>query len=312
MNRWPLLEADRNFEPVWVYSVHTTATAVMQHRMLLWLALALISIANIDGLVSLGASKGARRASLRHGRVLSSRSRLHLGEGSIIDGDNAEEGEEELDAYGILRNELKGTNLFLIGMMGSGKSAVGDAIGRKMGYRYIDTDEVAEYMIEMPIADFFAKDGEKEFRQVEHKILLELAQYTRTVISTGGGIVEMNENWGVLHHGVVVFLDVAPDVIMERFSAKPEEIQKRPLLQGGDALEKLEQIREKRINLYNQADVKVSISKGLSAEAVEELVVKTVLETIKNNPPQWMTWKANKEKEMQMNLFKGNEDNVLQ
>ena len=109
MNRWPLLEADRNFEPVWVYSVHTTATAVMQHRMLLWLALALISIANIDGLVSLGASKGARRASLRHGRVLSSRSRLHLGEGSIIDGDNAEEGEEEPDAYGILRNELKGT-----------------------------------------------------------------------------------------------------------------------------------------------------------------------------------------------------------
>jgi shikimate kinase len=197
-------------------------------------------------------------------------------------------------------------------MMGSGKSAVGDAIGRKIGYRYIDTDEVAEFMIEMPIVDFFAQDGEQEFRQVEHKILLELAQYTRTVISTGGGIVEFTENWGILHHGIIVFLDVAPEVIFERLSANPEEIKKRPLLQGGDALEKLNEIREKRLNLYNQADVKVSISKDLSIDQVDELVVNTVLETIKANPPQWMTWKQNKEKEMQNNLFKDDTDNVLQ
>ena len=109
-----------------------------------------------------------------------------------------------------------------------------------------------------------------------------------------------------------VFLEVAPEVIFERLSANPEEIKKRPLLQGGDALEKLNEIREKRLNLYNPADVKVSISKDLSIDQVDELVVNTVLETIKANPPQWMTWKQNKEKEMQNNLFKDDTDNVLQ
>ena len=278
----------------------------------LWLALVLLIIANSNGMLSPRAAKSVRRAPLRHGGILSRHCRLNLGEGSILDENSSEKEDEGLDVYERLRNELKGTNLFLIGMMGSGKSAVGDSIARKMGYRYIDTDEIAEYMIEMPIADFFVQNGEEEFRQVEHKILLELAQYTRTVISTGGGIVEFNENWGVLHHGVIVFLDVAPKVIVDRLNANPGEIQKRPLLQGGDAMEKLEQIRERRINLYDQADVKISISKDLSLEQVDELVANKVLETIKANPPQWMTWKANKEREMQKNLFKNDGDNVLQ
>jgi shikimate kinase len=280
--------------------------------LLLLAAFLVLYLQNGEAFLTPGSS-GRRRLSNAHVHCrANTRSRLYLGEGSIVDGDSIEREEEELDVYGKLRNELKGTNLFLVGMMGSGKSAVGDAIGRKMGYRYIDTDEVAEYMIEMPIADFFAKDGEQEFRQVEHKILLELAQYTRTVISTGGGIVEFSENWGILHHGIIVFLDVSPEVIYERLSANPEEIKKRPLLHGGDALEKLNEIRDKRLNLYNQADVKVIISKDLSIEEVDELVASTVLDTIKANPPQWMTWKANKEKEMRNNLFKDDADNVLQ
>ena len=105
-----------------------------------------------------------------------------------------------------------------------------------MGYRYIDTDEVVEYMIEMPISEFFAQeDGEKEFRDVEHKVLMELAQYTRTVISTGGGIVESNENWVSYITGCRKFLDASPTNIFARLSENPEEIAKRPLLQGGDA-----------------------------------------------------------------------------
>jgi shikimate kinase len=241
--------------------------------------------------------------------------KLQLGEGSIVDGDSSVDNkDEDLDVYGKLRKELKGTNLFLVGMMGSGKSTIGNKLGHRMGYRYIDTDEVAEFMIEMPIADFFAQEGgEKEFRQVEHKVLLELAQYTRTVISTGGGIVESNENWGVLHHGIVVFLDAAPEDIYARLSADPEEIKKRPLLQLGEPLEQLVQIRERRLDLYNQADVKVPITKGMTLEEIEELVAVSILEAIKKNPPQWSTWKTNKEAEMNSNSnLDGGDGNVLQ
>ena len=95
-----------------------------------------------------------------------------------------------------LRQKLKGTSIYFVGMMGSGKSTVGKIIADKLGYRFLDTDEVAEYMIEMPISDFFAQGKVEQFRDVEYQVLMELAQYTRVVISTGGGIVERNMNWG--------------------------------------------------------------------------------------------------------------------
>jgi shikimate kinase len=87
--------------------------------------------------------------------------------------------------YEDLRQKLKGTSVYLVGMMGSGKSTVGKILAEKLGYRFLDTDEVAEYMIEMPIAEFFAQGKVEQFRDVEYQVLMELAQYTRLVISTG-------------------------------------------------------------------------------------------------------------------------------
>lgn len=81
-------------------------------------------------------------------------------------------------------------------MMGCGKSTIGNIFANKLGYRFLDTDEIAEYMIEMPISDFFNQGREDEFRQLESEILMQMVQYTRVVVSTGGGIVMKNENWG--------------------------------------------------------------------------------------------------------------------
>ena len=92
--------------------------------------------------------------------------------------------------------------------MGSGKSTTGKILADKLGYRFLDTDEVAEYMIEKPISNFFEEGKKEEFRDLEYQILMEMSQYTRVVISTGGGIVERNTNWGVLRHGLVIFLDM--------------------------------------------------------------------------------------------------------
>lgn len=193
--------------------------------------------------------------------------------------------------YTELRNKLRGTSVYFIGMMGSGKSTVGKVFADKLGYRFIDTDEVAEYMIEMPIADFFAAGRESEFRDVEYQVLMDLAQYTRVVVSTGGGIVERNTNWGVLRHGIVVFLSMTPEDIFSRLSQDEDQLAKRPLLREENPLAKLESLLDKRKDKYSQADVTVPIEKDMGPAAVSELVAQCILETLAANPPVWQEWK---------------------
>lgn len=205
--------------------------------------------------------------------------------------DDSELEPEVVAPHEELRKELKGTNLFIVGMMGSGKSTVGEQLAKDLGYRFIDTDEVCEYMIEMPISDFFAQGKEKEFRQVEHQTLMELAQYTRTIVSTGGGVVENVENWGLLHHGIVVFLDTSTNDIYNRLNAKPEEVAKRPLLQTEDPLATLNELRDKRLNMYQKADLTIPIDGDDSVEQVSSSVLDGIMDFIKSNPPKWKQWK---------------------
>jgi shikimate kinase len=147
-------------------------------------------------------------------------------------------------------------------------------------------------MIEMPIATYFAQSEENiaSFRQLEQQILQELAQYTRVVISTGGGIVERNENWGYLRHGIVVWINMLPEEIYERLRAKPEEIAKRPLLKGDNPLGKLQELHEKRLDKYQQADITVDVARDATPEQLAELVAVKILTFIKANPPLWKTW----------------------
>jgi shikimate kinase len=157
-----------------------------------------------------------------------------------------------------LKIKLKGTCVYFVGMMGSGKSSVGNIFAQQLGYRFLDTDTIAEYMIEMPISDFFQQGREAEFRQTEYQVLMELAQYTRVVVATGGGCVLKNENWGFLRHGVVVYLNASMTDIYSRLSNNPNEINKRPLLRESDPISKLEEIYESRREKYEQADVIVA------------------------------------------------------
>lgn len=78
---------------------------------------------------------------------------------------------EPLSDAMTLRNQLKGTNVFFVGMMGSGKSTVAKAFADKLLYRYLDTDEIAEFLIQMPINEFFAQGREEEFRNAEYQAI---------------------------------------------------------------------------------------------------------------------------------------------
>ena len=202
--------------------------------------------------------------------------------------------------YDDLRNKLKGTSIYLIGLMGSGKSSVGEGVAKGLGYRFLDTDEIAEFMCEMSIADYFASEtgGEANFRELEYKILMELGQYTRTVVSTGGGIVVKQENWGLRHHGIVVFLDMQPTDIINRLQSgesSASEIQKRPLLKDGDPLAMLETLRRDRIEQYSEADITIPITADITKAGAAELVAREVINFIERNPPTLQKRKTEKE-----------------
>ena len=127
-------------------------------------------------------------------------------------------------------NKLADTSLFLIGIMGSGKSTVGASLAKALGYNHLDTDELIKSVTKKTPSELFAEAGESEFRAIESMILAEVAAYKRCVISTGGGIVCEKTNWMHLHNGVTVRLHGDSELLARRVLA--DGVEKRPLLSG--------------------------------------------------------------------------------
>ena len=89
-----------------------------------------------------------------------------------------------------LADALQNVNLYLIGMMGSGKTSVGELVSRQLGsYTFLDTDATLEAATKRTVADIFEKDGEAAFRELEGSIMEQVAAYVRLVVATGGGVV---------------------------------------------------------------------------------------------------------------------------
>ncbi len=102
---------------------------------------------------------------------------------------------------------LKGLNVYLVGMMGSGKTTVGKLLAEKLNYRFLDTDILIETIAGKTIKQIFAQEGEAKFRELETQVLGEVSAYTRSVISTGGGVVLKAKNWSYLHYGIIIWID---------------------------------------------------------------------------------------------------------
>ena len=164
---------------------------------------------------------------------------------------------------------LKGVNLYLVGMMGAGKTTVGRLLASELGYRFIDTDAVIEQVTRQSINQLFTSQGEAGFRQIESKVLAQVCAETYLAIATGGGIVTRQENWSYLHHGLVVWLDIPVEQLYTRLVAD----NTRPLLQDTDLLARLQSLSEQRQPLYAQADLRITPS---SEETPEQIVTRVL------------------------------------
>lgn len=159
---------------------------------------------------------------------------------------------------------LRGANVYLVGMMGAGKTTVGRILARELKYRFFDTDRVIVSAANQSIADIFAKEGEEAFRELETQVLAQLCAYKNSVVATGGGIVLRSTNWSYLHHGVVVWLDVPVEQLCDRL----RQDTTRPLLRDGEIESKLENLLKQRERLYAAADVRISTLSDDTPEAV--------------------------------------------
>lgn len=175
--------------------------------------------------------------------------------------------------YRPFRQRLAGANLYLVGMMGCGKSSVGRILAQQLAYHWLDADQVLEAAAGRTIPTLFAQEGEEGFRVVETAVLRQMGQWHSCVVSTGGGVVIRPANWGVMRQGVVVWLTASATLLLKRLRQDPTP---RPLLQCPDPARRLEELLAARESLYAQADVRIVQTETMTSEAVAAAVLEAL------------------------------------
>ena len=165
-------------------------------------------------------------------------------------------------------------NIILTGFMGVGKTSVGTQLAKDLGYTFVDTDKLIEADQNMTITTIFAKHGEPYFREIEAKIVQEVAQKESQVVSTGGGAVLWDMNRDAFKKaGFVVCLTASPEKIYDRIKHETH----RPLLQTADPKLKIKELLDSRARFYAQADVTIDTTE----KSVDD-VITTIKERIRH------------------------------
>lgn len=163
-------------------------------------------------------------------------------------------------------DEIK--NIILVGFMGSGKTAVGQALARSLGWEYIDSDDVIEVKENRLISVIFDEDGEEYFRQAEEEVLEQICSSAKQVIAVGGGAMTRPKNQEIFKdNGRTVYLYTDAEVIWQRV----KDHGHRPLLNVKDPQAKITELLNKRESFYNKADLKVDTSRLTIDEVVVEI-----------------------------------------
>lgn len=141
-------------------------------------------------------------------------------------------------------------NIFLVGMMGAGKTTLGKALAQRLRMEFVDTDRILVERTGVPVATIFEIEGEEGFRRREAALIAELCEREGCVVATGGGAILAMENRVAMNaHGTVVYLRARLDNLWER----TRHDTSRPLLATPDPRATLAELLEKRDPLYREA-----------------------------------------------------------
>ena len=140
-------------------------------------------------------------------------------------------------------------NIFITGFSGSGKTSVGRAAARRLGWQFVDTDDLVVKHAGKPISEVFAESGEPFFRELERESLIEAASGERRVISTGGGLPMDEENRRIMERsGLVVCLEARPETIHRRLEKESRQRGAivRPMLESEDPPARIRSLKDDR------------------------------------------------------------------
>jgi len=167
---------------------------------------------------------------------------------------------------------MKKDNIVLIGFMGSGKSTVGIRLSYRLRRVIEDTDKLIEKKTGRSISDIFARDGEEAFRTMETQLLKELNENANgKIVAVGGGTPVREENRPLLKSlGTVVYLRIRPESVYERLKGDTT----RPLLQGDNPREKIENLMTARKDAYEgSADLIIDVD-DLEVNEIVDIIEK--------------------------------------
>ena len=163
--------------------------------------------------------------------------------------------------------------IILIGLMGAGKTTIGKELSNKLNLRFIDMDDEIEKQSKMSIVDIFEKYGENRFREIESKLLEKIALEDDIIISTGGGIIKVDDNRKLLKkQDNVVFLNGSIYTLVKNVS---NDIYKRPLLKDStDLYIKIEELLSERYEKYKESsNIIIDINNKNINEVVSQILV---------------------------------------
>jgi len=171
----------------------------------------------------------------------------------------------------ILRDRAEGTRIFLVGMMGCGKTTVGKRLAEALKLDFVDLDDAIVKRTKISVTEFFSKHGEFEFRTCEAQVLRDIPRrYPNAVVATGGGTPLQFDNMSFINdNGLSIFLDIDSVHLIERLAKQRDA---RPLLNRDDWETFLDTLTAQRRPTYEQADVTVEVVGGDSTLATAAIV----------------------------------------
>ncbi len=170
-----------------------------------------------------------------------------------------------------MEKQYASKNIYLVGLMGSGKTTIGRSLAKRLAVDFIDSDREIEARTGVSIPTVFEIEGEEGFRKREAQVIADIAAVGGRIVATGGGVVLRSENRAHLTaSGFVVYLNVAPHTLWER----TRHDRNRPLLRVADPLLKLQELHDQRDALYREVADLVIDGGRTNAQAILQLLIK--------------------------------------